>query len=264
MIKLVVTDIDGTLLDDNKNLSSDFWETVAALAHKNIIFSVASGRQYHTLAHQFAPIAADTLFLAENGTFASYKNRELFTNALDPDAARIFIKIGRRITGAYPILCGKNSAYIENDNEQFISEAGRYYAKMQRVNDLTQIEDTILKLTIFDFAEAEKNILPCFKQYEHQYKIAPAGKRWLDITAPTANKGTALRRAQQLLGISPDETLVFGDYLNDLEMMREAKYSYAMKNAHPEIIKAANFITENDNNHHGVTRTIRNLCLGQP
>lgn len=261
MIKLVVTDIDGTLVDDNKNLSPDFWETVAALARKNIIFSVASGRQYHILARQFARIAADTLFLAENGTFVLYKNRELFTEALDTAAARTFIKIGRRITGAYPILCGKDSAYVENDNEQFLSEAGRYYEKIQRVNDLTQVEDTILKVTMFDFGDAETHALPHFKQYENQYKIAAAGKRWVDITAPTANKGAALRRVQQHLGISRDETLVFGDYLNDLEMMREAKYSYAMKNAHPEIIKTANFVTERDNNNHGVTHTIRQLCL---
>jgi Cof subfamily protein (haloacid dehalogenase superfamily) len=262
MIKLVVTDVDGTLLDDNKNLSPDFWDTIAALTRKNIIFSVASGRQYYTLARQFARIAAGTLFLAENGTYVSYKNRELFTNALDLAAARNFIKIGRTITGAYPILCGKNSAYVENDNEQFILESSRFYEKYQRVNDLTKVEDTILKVTLFDFHDAEKHAYLRFKQYEHQYKIAPAGKRWVDITAPTASKGSALRRVQGLLGISPDETLVFGDYLNDLEMMREAKYSHAMKNAHPEIIKAANYITEHDNNHHGVTRTIRKLCLG--
>lgn len=261
MIKLVVTDIDGTLLDDNKNLSPDFWDTVEQLAQKGIIFSVASGRQYYTLHRQFAPIAAGTLFLAENGTYAVYKNSELFTDPLDPEAARNFIKIGRTITGAYPILCGKNSAYIENDNEHFIAETRRYYEKYQRVNDLTQVEDTILKVTMFDFADAEKHACPRFKEYEHQYKVAPAGKRWVDITAPTANKGAALRRVQRQLGISPDETLVFGDYLNDLEMMREASHSYAMKNAHPEIIKAAKFVTERDNNNHGVVHTIRKLCL---
>jgi Cof subfamily protein (haloacid dehalogenase superfamily) len=261
MIKLVVTDIDGTLLDDNKNLSPDFWKTVGQLAQKRIIFSVASGRQYYTLARQFAPIAADMLFLAENGTYVAYKDRELFTVPLDLEAARRFIQIGRTITGAYPILCGKNSAYIENNNERFITEAGRYYEKLQQVNDLAQIEDTILKVTMFDFADAEKHAYPRFKEYEQQYKIAPAGKRWVDITALTANKGSALRRVQQQLGISPDETLVFGDYLNDLEMMSEAKYSYAMKNAHPDIIKAAKFVTERDNNNHGVIHTIRKLCL---
>ena len=261
MIKLVVTDIDGTLLDDNKNLSPDFWETIGLLARKNIIFSVASGRQYYTLAHQFAPIAADMLFLAENGTYVAYKNRELFTLPLDLAAARDLIKTGRTITGAYPILCGKNSAYVENDSEQFIAYTKRYYEKYRRVDDLLKVEDTILKVTMFDFHDAEKHACPHFKPYAHRYKIAAAGKRWVDITALTANKGAALRRVQQQLGISPDETLVFGDYLNDLEMMREATYSYAMKNAHPEIIKAARFVTERDNNDHGVVATIRELCL---
>ena len=261
MIKLVVTDIDGTLVDDNKNLSPDFWETAGQLARKNIIFAVASGRQYHTLARQFAPIAGGMLFLAENGTYVVYQNRELFTEALDPAAARDFIKIGRGIAGAHPILCGKNSAYVENDNEQFIAETRRYYERYRRVDDLLTVEDTILKVTLFDFHDAEKHACPYFKPYEHRYKIAAAGKRWVDITALSANKGAALRRVQRQLGISPDETLVFGDYLNDLEMMREATYSYAMKNAHPEVIKAARFVTERDNNDHGVVATIRELCL---
>ena len=55
--------------------------------------------------------------------------------------------------------------------------------------------------------------------------------------------------------------MVFGDYLNDLEMMQNAKYSYAMKNAHPEIIKVSNFVTKYDNNENGVVRTIRELGL---
>ena len=261
MIKLVVTDIDGTLLDDKKNLSPDFWKTVEQLARKNIIFSVASGRQYYTLEHQFARIAADMLFLAENGTYVVYQNRELFTEPLDLAAARDFIKIGRTITDAYPILCGKNSAYVENDEEQFIAATRHYYERYLRVNDLLKVEDTILKVTLFDFHDAEKNAYPHFKPYERRYKIAPAGKRWVDITALAANKGSALRRVQRQLGISPDETLVFGDYLNDMEMMSEATYSYAMKNAHPEIIKAAKFVTERDNNDHGVVATIRDLCL---
>ena len=262
MIKLVVTDIDGTLLDDNKNLSPDFWETAGQLAQKGIIFSVASGRQYHALRNQFAPIADDMLFISDNGACAVYKNRELFTESLDPEAARNFIKIGRAITGARPVLCGKTATRIENDEENLITELKRFYVELQRVDDLTQVGDTILKVTMFDFFDVEKNVRPHFRQYEQQYRIIPSDKLLLDISTLAASKGAALRRIQRQLGISPEETLVFGDYLNDLEMMQEAAHSYAMKNAHPEVIKAARFVTEHDNNNHGVVRTIRKLCLG--
>ena len=54
-----------------------------------------------------------------------------------------------------------------------------------------------------------------------------------------ANKGRAMNVVQKKFGISLQETMVFGDYLNDLEMMQQASFSYAMENANPDIIKAA-------------------------
>ena len=77
----------------------------------------------------------------------------------------------------------------------------------------------------------------------------------------TANKGNAISGIQKELDISPEETLVFGDYLNDLEMMQNAKYSYAMKNAHPEFIKSSKYVTTFSNNENGVLKTIDELGL---
>ncbi|MFO7720710.1 MAG: HAD hydrolase family protein, partial [Gillisia sp.] len=91
--------------------------------------------------------------------------------------------------------------------------------------------------------------------------VAIAANIFLDITSLTANKGNAIKGIQKELNISPDETLVFGDYLNDLEMMQNTKNSYAMKNARPEIIGASCFITLFDNNENGVLKTIAQLGL---
>ena len=66
---------------------------------------------------------------------------------------------------------------------------------------------------------------------------------------------------QSLNNISPDETLVFGDFMNDYEMMKTAKYSYAMKNANPKLIEVANFVTDKDNNEAGILEVIERLCL---
>ena len=92
-------------------------------------------------------------------------------------------------------------------------------------------------------------------------QVAIAARIFIDITAFDANKGNAIRGIQKELNITPEETLVFGDYLNDLEMMSVAKHSYAMKNAHPEVKEASNFITSHDNNEYGVLRTLKDLGL---
>lgn len=255
-IKLVITDLDGTLLDAKKEIHPDFWPVHRQLTDKGILFAVASGRQLSSLESTFTTIGNDTLFIAENGTIVRYKGEVIHENALEMAAASLFIHTGRCIEGAEIVLCGKDAAYVECTEKQFLEEVSKYYNRLQIVDDLTLVNDTILKVAIYDFYGAETNSYGHFKIYENDYKVAVSGPEWLDLTHPTANKGTAIEKVQEKLGISKEETMAFGDFLNDLEMMAAAGHSYAMKNAHPDILKASRFITQFDNNENGVVQTI--------
>ncbi|MFZ0488841.1 MAG: HAD family hydrolase [Salegentibacter sp.] len=261
MIKLIVADMDGTLLNDQHELHPDFWKVEEELSNKGILFSIASGRQFYNLEAKFERIKDRVLFLAENGTYVSYKGKELYTNPLDHEHAIDFIKMGRKLEDTMLVLCGKESAYIETDDEKFRKEISKFYKRLEVVEDLTKIDDVVLKVTLCNFNGVEDHTYPHFVNYTDRFKVAVAAKVFIDITALDANKGNAIKDIQQELNISPEETLVFGDYLNDLEMMKAAKYSYAMKNAHPEIISASNYITNFSNNENGVLRTIEELGL---
>lgn len=263
MIKLVVTDMDGSLLNDAKQLPADFFEIAAGLQRQGIVFAVASGRQYYTLLHTFFELRDSVYFIAENGAYVAFQDKALHIDFIDRKVVNELIAEGRNVSNAFPILCGKNSAYAESNDVGFLDEARKYYQKFEIVDDLTLVEDEIFKFTVCDFSNAEFNSLKYFQKYNDQLKVAVGGELYLDITSHATNKGNALRQLQKKLGIKENETLVFGDYLNDLEMMGAATYSYAMKNAHPEIINVANFTTEFDNNHGGVTQTIRKLCLSE-
>lgn len=253
--------MDGSLLNDAKQLPPDFFEIAAELQRKEIVFAVASGRQYYTLQHEFYDLRDTTYFIAENGSYVAFRDELLHMDFIDRNQVLELIDEGRKVENAFVILCGKEGAYAESSDVDFLNEARKYYNRFEIVDDLTQVNDTILKFTMCDFGNAEFNSLSHFEKYGDHLKVTVGGKLYLDITNHSANKGNALRQLQQRLGITKEETLVFGDYLNDLEMMDAATYSYAMKNAHPEILQAANFITEFDNNHSGVTQTIRQLCL---
>jgi Cof subfamily protein (haloacid dehalogenase superfamily) len=262
MTKLIVTDMDGTLLDDTLKLPDDIWEVVEQLRQKGILFAVASGRQYHTLAHIFDRIKEDLLFIAENGTYVVYKNELIFSHPLDKGAVAKFVEVGRQIPGLNLMTCGTETAYIEKaTDERFLKEARSYYEKLEVVDDLAKVDADILKFTICDLAGSEKNAYPFYKPFEKDYKVAVSGKIWMDIMPLGANKGTALTKMQQKLGITDAETIVFGDYLNDEEMMRAATNSYAMANAHQEIIRISKFKTRFDNNRNGVIDTLKSLGL---
>jgi Cof subfamily protein (haloacid dehalogenase superfamily) len=263
MIKLIVADLDGTLLDDNHQLPSDFWEVEKRLAQKNILFAIATGRQFYNVIQLFDKIKERTLFLAENGTYGFYKGNEIFVNPLPKNDAIRFIEIGRKIPSSNVIFCGKNSAYVESDNLKFLTEVRKYYEKLEIVSDLTKVDDEVLKITICDFDDVPTNSYSYFKAFENEFKVAISGAIWLDVTNFTANKGVAISKIQKEFNISVAETMVFGDFLNDYEMMQTAKCSYAMQNAHPKIVKIANFKTTFDNNNNGVTQTIKQIIFGE-
>lgn len=258
MIKLIATDMDGTLLNSNNEIQDGFYEVFNEIKEKGIIFAAASGRQYYNLLERFKGIDENMMFIAENGTFVVYKGEELIVNSLDINLARELIKVGRTIKNSYVILCGKNSAYIESSDDRIIEQTKKYYTRYEVVSDLTKIEDDILKVTICDFSGSENNSNKYFDDYRNKAQICVSGEIWLDITANGVNKGLAIKEIQERLDIKFEETMVFGDYLNDLEMMGSAYHSYAMENAHDDLKKAARFIAKS-NDDSGVVHAIRTI-----
>ena len=258
MIKLIASDMDGTLLNDKNEIHEEFYKVFQELKNKNIIFAAASGRQYYNLAKRFEKIKDDMMFIAENGTFVVYKGEELLLNALDKETAIELIKIGRHIKESYVVLCGKKSAYIESKDERLIKEVEKYYEKYKIVNDLTKVEDDILKVTICDFIGSEENSYTYYNDYKENLQVSVSGQIWLDITDKGVNKGLAINKLQELLIIKHEETMVLGDYLNDLEMMESAYHSYAMENAHDDLKKVARFRAKK-NTENGVVEKIKEV-----
>ncbi len=260
MIKLIVTDMDGTLLDSKHEINSEFWGTFEELKKRDIVFSAASGRQYYNLLEKFDSIKDDVLFIAENGTYVVKNGEELFSNTMDREEIKEVVDIGREIEGAYLVLCGKKSAYVESRSEEFIAEVEKYYHRYEIVEDILEVEDEVLKVTLCDFKGSEENSHRYYKNYEDKFKITVSGKLWLDIVNKTANKGVAIEKVQEILGINNSETMAFGDYLNDLEMIENAQYSYAMENAHPKLKEVSKFIAKS-NDENGVVEVIKETVL---
>ena len=258
MIELIATDTDGTLLNSNNEINPEFYEVFKDIKEKGIVFAAASGRQYFNLLKRFEGISDEMLFIAENGTFVVYKGKELLLNSLDKDSAKELINIGRTIDNAYVILCGKRSAYIEKNDNRLIKETEKYYERYEIVEDLTKIDDDILKVTICDFSRSEVNSIKYYEEYRQAFQITISGEIWLDITAKGVNKGIAINKIQDILNIKYEETMVFGDYLNDLEMMKSAYHSYAMENAHEDLKKVSRFVAKS-NDDNGVVEVIKEV-----
>lgn len=258
-IRLIVTDMDGTLLDDAKRIPDGLWPMLAELRRRGVLFSPASGRQYATLARQFAEVAEGMVFIAENGTYVVRDGVELSSDTLAPAVAADIARAARRLVAdgvdVGAVVCGKRSAYVERTDEAFLAEVRKYYVEHRVVDDVTAVEDDVIKIALFDFGSAEHSTAPALAGFAGTHQVVVSGEHWVDVMNRTANKGTALRGLQRSLGITPAQTMVFGDYLNDLEMLDAADWSFAMAGAHPEVVGRARHLAPS-NNDNGVLRTI--------
>lgn len=258
-VRLVVTDMDGTLLNSKSQVSDNFFGLFSRLKKYNIQFVAASGRQLYSIANKLQSIQDEIFIVAENGGIAIRKEQELLSVSLSQKKIDDLLPLIKNLDNVYTVLCGKNSAYIETENKKFISILSEYYSTYKIVDDLSMVkDDDFFKIAIYHFECSEKFIYPSVKHLEGKLQIKISGENWLDISSPDANKGNAISLIQTKLGISKEETMVFGDYNNDLEMLELGYFSYAMENAHSNVRKAARFETKS-NDEEGVEFILEKL-----
>ncbi|QNM85537.1 HAD family hydrolase [Polaribacter pectinis] len=259
-VKLVVSDMDGTLLNSKGEVSNQFFKLFKKLQEQNIHFCAASGRQHNSIVNKLASIKEEIYVIAENGGVAKMGKEVLLSNFLKAEKVIKLIPVLREIEDANIVLCCDNSAYIESKDAHFINLFQEYYHSFKQVDDLLDVAKTIpvFKIAVYHFKSSEDFTYPAIKHLKDEVLLKVSGQNWLDISDEKANKGNALRHVQKILNVSKEETMVFGDYHNDIEMLHEADFSFAMKNAHKDIKELANFSTESNDNF-GVERVLEKL-----
>ncbi|MBA9078927.1 HAD family hydrolase [Rufibacter quisquiliarum] len=258
-IKLIASDMDGTLLNSQHQLSDTFYPVYLALKEKGILFAAASGRQYHNLLNLFQPIKDEIIFMAENGSYVMYKGQEILVQALEPEQVPALLQKAKSVPDTHIVLCGKKTAYVDSSHPAFLEQVELYYDEVQVVEDLLQVtDDQFLKIAICDLAGAEENSNTYFQEEREYLQVTVSGKIWLDLCHRLANKGHAMEIIQKQFGVTGEESMAFGDFLNDRQLLQKVHYSFAMANAHPEIKEVARFQTQS-NDENGVLAILQQV-----
>lgn len=261
-IKMVVTDMDGTLLNSNHEVSNRFFELFAILKQKNIHFVAASGRQYHSMVDKLSVIKDDITFISENGAFIKKQDREISVIPIDQSLKGELLDVLDSVPGSHAMLCGKYKSYFNGKSLPFLEQLKEYYSTYEIVDDYKNVTDEIVKIAVYHDTSAEKYIYPKVAHFENQVKVKISGQHWVDLNHTDAHKGNALQKVMDMHQIMANEVMVFGDYNNDLEMLALANYSFAMENAHPNVKKVAKY-TAKGNDNFGVEEIIQQLILQQ-
>ncbi len=236
MIRLIATDMDGTFLDSSKQVNKEFFLLFEKLKQKDILFVIASGNQFYHLYNQFLPISDDLYFIAENGSYITKGKKELYCFRLENDLVDIVFKVLNQFPCLMPVICGKKKSYILKNYLQYTSTIQEHYDEYEFIEDLSLINDEILKFSIHDPEHhVDDYIEDIRKQLPKELKIMTSGNEWMDIQRKDIHKGIGIQFLQDLLHLKKDECAAFGDQMNDFELLQNVRYAYAMKNAVQEI-----------------------------
>lgn len=256
-IKYILCDMDGTLLNEKKELSPTLFPLLEELKRRGIVFGAASGRQFYNLYERFSSYAKHMVFIAENGSMMFEGDHCIYKSEISYDQLIAPVKRIREAKQAWGVLCGVKSAYIEQEHEEFVRNCKMYYHKLTVVHDLLEAakHDEICKIAIYDAIDTEKNTYPFMQGYDASLHMVTSGLHWIDMTNPNVTKGGAIQELKRTKQVKKEELMAFGDYMNDAEMLKECDHSYAMANAHPDILKLARH-TCYSNEEDGVVKAI--------
>lgn len=250
MIKLVASDLDGTLLQGGAQaLTQRSVDLIHRLVEKGIHFVAASGRQYDNELRLFAQIQDEISYIAENGSLCIHNGEVVSRSVIAPDLTRRILHEIKKNPAFEVVISREDACFIENNDPAFVDHIVNVMKNTTRiVEDVRDVEGPILKIAICNMNDGPHIIDKYLKHlqdlFSSEIKVVTSGNIWIDFIAPGTNKGTALETLIQRLGIRPEECMAFGDQYNDVEMLQFVGTSYAMSNAAPGISYYSTYVTD--------------------
>lgn len=245
MIKLIASDLDGTLLQNGaQSLPEGVIPFIEKLATEHgIIFVAASGRQYPNLVRLFGSASKHMAFICENGSLVFYKDNLLVGHPMDRETALAISHDILSLPGCELQISGEKTCYLIPKDERFVDRMVNHVKNdIKLLTTPEEHPEPYYKISVFEESGIAGGHGPeLLNRHSDKAQCTISGKAWLDCVAPGVNKGRALQELVAVLGITTQECAAFGDNFNDLEMLDSVKYGYVMDNAIDEIKSRYNY-----------------------
>lgn len=260
MIKLIASDMDGTLLDENSRVPPETFDLIRGLREHDVHFTVSSGRRFDTLCEFFSPVVDQMDFVASNGTqvYVDGKmiDREVFSHA----AVKRLEHTVRLFDCLHLVLYDRTRSFLYDDTNKYEREIDKDLPNAERVYEVPGPEINIIKASVF--CDNERYLMDMAyalgREMGDDFVFAPSGKKWIDPMPRGVNKATGIRQVMTAHGVKPQEVMAFGDSMNDYEILRMVGNSRAMGNARYGIKQLAKKVI-GTNVDHSVQREMRSL-----
>lgn len=260
-LKLIVTDIDGTLLNDNGELGTESKKLIKKLMELNVIVSLATGRLHSAVTEIAKEISLNGYIVSLDGALIKNFNNDktLYESYLRTSQVKKAIELSEKNL-VNIVLCHASAIYYTENNSiipTLLSKYGASYSQVDSYKDY--ISGTLEMVCSSDIKDSIKQIedkfnfpftLGCNTSYFRSKKNENIF--YLEIRKAGSSKGKAVARILKHLSIKPTQTAVIGDWYNDITMFQTKVIKVAVANAIPELQNIADIITTKSNREDGI------------
>lgn len=237
MKKILFFDVDGTLYNSEKKLPQSAKEAVFKAKENGYEIAIATGRAPFMIDSIIQELEIDT-FVTFNGQYVVYKNEVIFTDGIPPKKLSEIIEFGHERN--HPVVFLDEEKMIASvENHEFVRhslKALRY--PYPSINPKFYETNPVYQTLIF----MEEKDEPLYKETFSNVNFVRWHKYSCDILPKQGSKARGIQKLLEIMNIPIDQTIAFGDGLNDIEMLQSVGLGVAMGNAHDDVKKVADVV----------------------
>jgi len=263
-IRLLLADVDGTLVTQDKVLTEAAKEVARELHHAGIILAITSGRPPRGMSMLIEPLALQSAIAGFNGgVFVNPDLSVIESHTLDLATAKQTLKL---------ILDQGLDAWVYTEEEWLIRDKEAPHVARETwtvkfdAKVVASFTDAHLAhaVKIVGISDDLDLVAACEKVAQNTLGEKASAARsqpyYLDVTHPQANKGTVVATLSKLLNIPPEQIATIGDMPNDVLMFRKSGFSIAMGNSSDQVKAQASAVTDSNENE-GFAKAVRKFVL---
>lgn len=265
MIKLVASDLDGTIIDKDNKIYEENFKAISDINNSNIPFVVCTGKTYSIYQGLSSYFQASYGIFGNGTSIIDLKTgKEIYNSLLDSSTVKNIIELANKNNLHVHIYTGnqivteellyldlrnyrlqKNNIYNNKLEFKIVPDLLKYLSKKETpisnivissTNSLEKIQEELLNTL-------DVSVLNIKKHGKFKDTIIDKEYEYLDIIPKNVSKGNALEILCNYLKINSNEILAIGDNLNDLDMIKKAGLGVALNNAYPNLKKLADYTT---------------------
>ena len=270
-IKVIICDLDQTLLNSNKQISQNDLQALKAAQDKGIFVTICSGRIFTMLGTYVHDLGIKGPLISTNGAAIvdTRDRRMLWSRPVDRNIAFEIMDYAKEQGFDYSALTGDACYFSPNSirirwfwqYNEIAAERNMDLIPLVFFSDNHAIvEGDIFKALIYEIHPGDFKSASSYLRKFEGINCTSSEKGLLDIMAANIDKGTGVVQLKRILGVSKEEVCVFGDYFNDLPMFQEAGFPIAMANAHDRVKTDALAVTDTNDND-GIAKAIYQYIL---